>query len=285
MKAPDRKGSAAPAGTRSEAEVIASRQNRRLQVFRQLARDAQFRREAGLFVCDGEKLLQEALRSGAEVDTVLWREARPEYPAFPHEALLSAELFDYVSPMKNSPGPLFTVRMPETDPGLTVDQRPAADRRPVADGETHSVPSHVLVLEGVQDPGNVGTVLRTADAFGMDCIILLEGCADVYAPKTVRATMGAIFRQKVLQMTREELAVFCAANGLKLYAAALSDRAADVRETSLHHAAVCVGSEGRGLSPELRALCAGEVIVPMRGAAESLNAAVASAILMWEMVR
>jgi TrmH family RNA methyltransferase len=144
---------------------------------------------------------------------------------------------------------------------------------------------HVLVLEGVQDPGNVGTILRTADAFSINCVVLLEGCADVYAPKTVRSTMGAVFRQFICELPLEELPAFCRNRGLKLYGAALSDRAKDVRTLPLRNAAVCVGSEGRGLSRELLGLCDGEVIIPMRGPAESLNAAVAAAVLMWEMTR
>lgn len=249
-------------------ETVTSRQNRRVRELRELCRDGDFRRREGLYVCDGDKLLQEARRSGARVQTVFWKGGRPEgLPAFQDEVLLSEDLYDYVSPMKNSPGPLFTVQMPEA-------------------GETASSPvTSVLVLEGVQDPGNVGTVLRTADAFGVSAVILLEGCADLYAPKTVRATMGAIFRQRVLQMKREALPEFCKRNELPLYAAALSENARDIWELSLHRAAVCVGSEGSGLSRELRDLCGGEVIIPMRGAAESLNAAVAAAILMWEMTR
>lgn len=257
-------------------EIITSRQNRRIQTLRELSRDAELRRKTGLYVCDGEKLLTEALRSGADVETVLWKESRIEsFPEFEYEALLAEALFDYASPLKNSPGPLFTVRMPQLAGYAAEDSRkeaaPAGER--------------ILVLEGVQDPGNVGTVLRTADAFGIDCMVLLEGCADVYAPKTVRAAMGAVFRQKVLQMSREGLAAFCRGKGIKLYAAALSTRARDVREVSLRNAAVCVGSEGSGLSRELLNLCDGEVIIPMCGAAESLNAAVAAAILMWEMCR
>ena len=218
-------------------EIIKSRQNQRIQTVRELSRNAELRRRTGLCVCDGEKLLAEALRSGSEVESVFWKESR------------------------------------------IGNQADAGELQPSRNGEC------VLVLEGVQDPGNVGTVLRTADAFGVDIVVLLEGCADVTAPKTVRSTMGAIFRQRVLQMNREELLPFCRGRGLKLYAAALTERAGDVREVTLRNAAVCVGSEGRGLSRELLDLCDGEVIIPMRGAAESLNAAVAAAILMWEMCR
>ena len=251
-------------------ETLTSRQNRRVQLLRALSRDGALRRSEGLYVCDGEKLLQEALRSGAQVETVFWKGTRPEgFPPFPEEVLLTEALFAYVSPLGNSPGPLFTVRIPDMKDG----------------GTEPAELSSVLVLEGVQDPGNVGTVLRTADAFGLDAVVLLEGCADLFSPKTVRAGMGAVFRQPVLQMSREALPGFCRARGLRLYGAALSEKALDVREVPLRHAAVCIGSEGSGLSTELRALCDGEVIIPMRGKAESLNAAVAAAVLMWEMTR
>ena len=247
-------------------EELRSRQSARVRFFRELVRDADFRRENGLYLCDGEKLLQEALRSDAEICHVVWREKRTdEYGAFEKEYLVSAELFDYISPMKNSPGPLFSVRM-----------------KPDAASEK---PERVLLLEEIQDPGNVGTILRTADAFDVDAVILLEGCADVYAPKTVRAGMGAVFRQTVLRMALEEAVAYCRAHGLPLYGAALSPRARDLRELRLDRSAVAIGSEGHGLSAELLSQCDGELIIPMSGAAESLNAGVAAAIVMWEMCR
>ena len=179
--------------------------------------------------------------------------------------LAPAELFDYASPMQNSPGPLFTV----------------AIRGCAKPGKL----SNAIVLEGVQDPGNVGTVIRTANAFGMDAVILTGACADLYHPKTVRASMGAIFRQTVLEMDRAFLSPFLKEQGLPLYAAALDERAVDVREVSLRHAAVAVGSEGRGLSAELIAMSDQTVIIPMGPDSESLNAAVAAAVIMWEACR
>ncbi|MCR5137582.1 MAG: RNA methyltransferase [Oscillospiraceae bacterium] len=247
-------------------EKLSSRQNGRIRHIRELASSAELRHQENCFLCDGEKLLVEALRSGAEIESVFWRGNRMNtYPAFPEETLLTDELFDYVSPMKNSPGPLFTVRCRET--------------------AFQEKLSCALVLEGVQDPGNVGTVLRSADAFGTDAVILLEGCADLYAPKTVRATMGAIFRQNAVMMKREQLPGFCSSHGLRLLGAALSANARSVKEISLRHTAVAIGSEGRGLSRELLDLCEETVIIPMCGEAESLNAAVAASVLMWEMRR
>ena len=148
-----------------------------------------------------------------------------------------------------------------------------------------AAPRRVMVLEGVQDPGNVGTVLRTASAFGIDLVVLLGGCADLYHPKTVRATMGAVFRQPVWQTDLAGLEKALADWGLPLYGAALTDSARDVRSLPMAGLAVAVGSEGSGLTPALLSLCQGQVIIPMAPWSESLNAAVAAAVLMWEMVR
>lgn len=247
-------------------ERLTSRKSAVIRAFRDLARSSAAREEKGLFLCDGQKLLQEALRSGASVETVLWKENRAaNLPPFPQEALLPADLFDYVSPMANSPGPLFSVRM-------------------LSAPDLYKV-SRVLALEELQDPGNVGTVLRTADAFGVDLVVLLEGCADLYAPKTVRASMGAVFRQAAVRMDAEAFISFCREKNLPLWGAALTDTARDLRSLPLDPAAVLIGSEGHGLSRELLRACDGEIIIPMSGEAESLNAAIAAAIVMWEMQR
>ncbi len=247
-------------------ERLTSRKSAVIRAFRDLARSSAAREEKGLFLCDGQKLLQEALRSGASVETVLWKENRAaDLPPFPQEALLPADLFDYVSPMSNSPGPLFSVRMPSA-PDLYKVRR-------------------VLALEELQDPGNVGTVLRTADAFGVDLVVLLEGCADLYAPKTVRASMGAVFRQAAVRMDAEAFISFCREKNLPLWGAALTDTARDLRSLPLDPAAVLIGSEGHGVSRALLRACDGEISIPMSGEAESLNAAVAAAIVMWEMQR
>ena len=244
--------------------AISSRQSAVIQAFRKLERDSAYRKACGQFSADGGKLLREALRSGAEIETVLWKEKRDEsFPVFPNEYLLPPDLFDYVSSQKNSPGPLFTVSFSESS--------------------FPSKPKQVLVLEGIQDPGNLGTILRTAEAFDIDGVILLEDCADPYSPKAVRATMGAVFRPRFRLMDRSTVSDFCREKGLPLWGAALRDDAVDILKVNLNHAAVAIGSEGRGLSKELLACCDGSLIIPMRGISESLNASVAAAVVLWEM--
>lgn len=245
-------------------EQITSRKNAYVRHVRQLAADGAYRREAGEYLCDGRKTLHEALAFGARVTSILWKERAEEGDwGEAVQYLAPKELFDYASPMVSSPGPLFTV-------AIRGCGKPGRLRR-------------ALILEGVQDPGNVGTVIRTANAFGIDAVILTGDCADLYQPKTVRSTMGAIFRQTVLQMPLSELPAFLRGQGLPLYGAALAAEAEDVRALSLAHAAVAVGSEGKGLSGELLSLCEKKIILPMRPDSESLNAAVAASVLMWEM--
>lgn len=247
-------------------EHITSRKDALIRRFRRLGREREYRAECGEFLCDGEKLLGEALQNGAEITGVLYREksASAQLPGIP-AAAAADEVFDFASPLVNSPGPLFTVK-------LRPVPSPAAPRR-------------VLVLESVQDPGNVGTVLRTAAALGTELVILTGESADPWNPKTVRAAMGALFRQPLLRLPLEELGNRLREWELPLYGAALLPESVDVRTVSLRRAAVAVGNEGNGLSGELLDMCDKKVIIPMTAGSESLNAAVAAALLMWEMAR
>ncbi len=246
-------------------ESLTSRKNQYIQHLRKLASDSGYRAEQGEYVLDGEKLLREALECGAAVTSVLW--SGEAGFAVPGADMYSAprELVEYASPLKNAPGPVFTVKIP-------VQQIPARLDR-------------VIVLENVQDPGNVGTVIRTANALGIDAVALVGNCASVFGAKTARASMGALFRQCVLELTQDELCALLEERKLPLYGAALSTRARDVREIDLSRCAVAIGSEGQGLSKSLLSVCAGEVIIPMEPGSESLNAGVAAAVMMWEMCR
>jgi TrmH family RNA methyltransferase len=140
----------------------------------------------------------------------------------------------------------------------------------------------MLILDGIQDPGNVGTILRTADALDVP-VVLLEGCADPYSHKTVRASMGAVFRTPVLQSNWEAVRQACAEAEIPVAVTALSDRAKDLRQADLKNMAVIIGSEGRGVRPEILEHADAELIIPMNPHCESLNAAIAAAIVMWQM--
>jgi TrmH family RNA methyltransferase len=249
------------------AALITSRKNKTVQHLRRLGREASYRREQAQYLCDGHKLLREALQSGKKPLCVLWRgEPMFELPEYIEQLCADESVFECVSPMKDSPGPVFTLELPPERPEL--------------------IPGGAIVLENVQDPGNVGTVIRTANALGCANVILVGACADLYSPKTARATMGAVFRQNVLCLgTAAELRSALDKVGLRLYGAALSENAADVRGVRLSGSAVAVGSEGRGLSDELLSVCDGQIIIPMTPGSESLNAAAAAAVLLWESAR
>ena len=250
-----------------DVQRLTSRKNPVIVRLRALCADAAFRRAEGEYVCDGGKLLAEALEKKAAITSVLWKERAQSLAPLEgvRQYVAPEELFDYVSPMKNSPGPLFTLRIPA--------------------GEAESVFERALLLENVQDPGNVGTLIRTAAAMGVDTVLLCGACADVYSPKTARATMGAVFRERLVHTDAVGAKALCVKNGLPLYGAALSERACDIRSLDLRRAVVAIGSEGRGLSEELLSLCDGELIIPMSAGSESLNAASAGTVVLWEMTR
>ena len=128
----------------------------------------------------------------------------------------------------------------------------------------------------------MGTILRTADALQVP-VVLLEGCADPYSHKVVRSSMGAVFRAPVIQTTWAEAKAACEQAGIPVGVTALSDRAKDLRKSDLRQMAVVIGSEGRGVRKEILETADAELIIPMNPRCESLNAAIAASIVMWEM--
>lgn len=246
-------------------ETITSRQNPLFQKIRKLNSSNSFRRQQGLFVCEGPKLLAEAVKWGARVE---WAVKLPEFELPSSLACRVVEtredvlrsLADTMMPQKV----LFACALPDT----ALPDKLEGGR--------------YLVLDGVQDPGNIGTIWRTADAFGAAGLILTGPCGEPFAPKTVRASMGACFRLPVWKGERRAVAELLAQSGIPLYATALREDTEDVRTVDLSRAAVVIGSEGRGISEELLAQCAKTLKIPMEERCESLNAAVAAAVVLWE---
>lgn len=259
-------------------EYITSRQNPICTHFRKLASSRAYREETGEMLCDSPKLLEEASLWGQRVHTVLYTQG-VELPAYDdwatREIQVTESVMESVSPMKTPQGVVFSCAA--SDHRLPEEWK----REP----ERYLTWRRCLVLDRVQDPGNVGTILRTADAFDCGPVFLLPGCADVNNPKTVRAAMGVHFRRCIYQCTLEELAALLEKADIPMYAAALGEDAADLRELDLSSAAVVIGSEGRGVSPQVLERCAGRLKIPMSRRCESLNAAVAAAVILWEMGR
>lgn len=254
---------------------IESRENSLIKRIVRLSGDRKYRRDMREMVCEGGKMLGEALSSGIEIHDVLVADDAEVSMEDLHRAqqqgakLYScpASLIQKVSNVKTPQGIVFSCE------------------RPVSGLETLRGTSRLMVLEGLQDPGNLGTIIRTADAFALDGIILCEGCVDPTSPKVVRATMGAAFRLPIAAATIEETAEFLKTQQLPLYATALSEKSVPLTSVDLHRAAVLIGNEGRGITKKAASLSNQLIIIPMEGRAESLNASVAASIIMYEMSR
>lgn len=252
--------------TDMKREIITSKHNSLLVHTKKLLTSRSHRERSGQFAADGTKLLEEAAKWFPGLQTVLVQEGVEicDLPDHVRVVEISEQLMRDVSQMEAPQGAIFVCAIPE--------QAQAA----VVPGS--------LLLDGIQDPGNLGTILRTADALGVP-VTLLEGCADIWNPKTVRATMGAVLRSVPQRMSREAAVESCRAQNIPLLATAMSADAMDLRQVELAQAAVVIGSEGQGVSQELFDAADGKIIIPMEEKCESLNAAIAAAIVMWQMKR
>ncbi len=232
-----------------------------------------YRDRSGLYLIEGENLLDEAIRNHVRIETVLVREDCQK--ALPPEAadkafLLDARLFDKLAQTVTSQGILAVVAKAE-----------------VRKEDFIGLPgSNFIVLDRLQDPGNIGTILRTADAAGYRLAILMKETADVYAPKVVRAATGSLFRMPVVSMaSTEELVEFTRAAGKKLTATCLDAQRCYYDEDLTHDIALVIGNEGSGVAPALIESSELRIKIPMQGNIESLNAAVAAGVLMYEAMR
>ena len=242
---------------------ITARKNPLLQQVRKLLSSRKAREEAGLFVCDGTKLLEEAVRWWPGLDTVILSDGvEAQVPEQVRLIRVPSDVMESVSPMQTPQGALFLCRLPEQTPFVPKEG--------------------MLILDGIQDPGNLGTILRTADALDVP-VALLEGCADPYSHKTVRASMGAVFRRPVVRTTWQQVRRACVDAGIAVAVTALTDTAEDIRGAELSRMAVVIGSEGQGVRPQILEEADRALIIPMNPHCESLNAAVAAAIVMWQM--
>lgn len=258
--------------------LISSRDNPQIKRAARLAASSRSRRENGLFVVEGSRLCLDALRSGLPVETLFYTaEGARRYP-------------EAVEEIKGKAAAVF-----ETEPSAFGKISDTATPQGVlclcaipgrAELEEINPRGRYAALERIADPANLGAMARTAEALGLDGLILSPDCCDPYAPKVLRAGMGALFRVPLF-LTED----FCGAlaglrkKGMALYAALPRQDATPVTEVRFGPGSVtAVGNEGGGLTRDTIALCR-PVTIPMGGRAESLNAAAAAAILMWEMLR
>ncbi len=245
-------------------EHITSLKNPKVTAWKAL-KDRKGRRESGCFLVEGRKMVEEALASAFDVEAVLVQEgvSFPDGLTMPVYEL-PAHVLAAVCDTKTPQGIAAVVRMKEQS----------------------ALGKHIVVLDGVQDPGNVGTIIRTADAAGLDGVLLSTQCADVFSPKVLRATMGSIFRMNL--RTTDDLPgelTKLREKGYSILSSQLDGTPFYEREKVAEQFALVIGNEGNGVSEQVQQTATHRVRLPMRGGAESLNAAIAAAIMMYELMR
>ena len=253
-------------------ELIRSRDNPRVKLWSRICADARARRELGLCIVEGAHLVGDCLRSGVSVVSMLVAE----------DSVDDSEIARQLQATSAS-----TYALPRAVMGkiLDADSTPriaAVIRTPDANIDLATTRSCVF-LDGIQDPGNVGGILRTAAAFGAECVVLGPGCADPWSPKVLRAGMGGHFSISLLQT--EDLAGTVLQFGGKVFSTAVSGGQELSTCVLAGRVGWVFGSEGAGVSAQVQAHCAVAVTVPMRGAMESLNVAACAAICLYEQSR
>ena len=250
-------------------ETITSLKNPKVQAWKSL-KDKKGREEHHAFLVEGPKMVREALASGLKVKALLLREdfigdigtgsGQENIPRY----ILPGHVFSTVCDTKTPQG-IAAV--------LDLETKPASGQR-------------LLALDGVQDPGNVGTIIRTADAAGFNGVLFSRECADLFSPKVLRATMGSVFRlgfsfPSSLPEALEELKK----KGYSVLSSQLDGEPFYERSNVAPSFVLVIGNEGNGISDEVKAVATHRLCLPMRGGAESLNAAVAAGIMMYDLTR
>lgn len=260
--------------------MIESVQNPAVKEVKKLLSHAKYRNQMQQFCIEGLRLCMDALASGVCIQSLFYtsqakEKHRQEVEALAHRAEKSFEVtqkvFLSIADTQAPQGILCVCSM--------LDKCRLVDKM--------NKKGLFLALEHIQDPGNLGTILRSAEAFGLDGVLLSQDCCDPYSPKVLRGSMGAVFRLP-LELAVEFQQVLCAFRDASLpVCAAVPDRTAlSVTGFSFQQGGVMViGNEGNGLTEETLSCCTHRVTIPMRGHAESLNASIAASILLWEMVR
>ena len=255
--------------------MITSAQNQKIQEVRKLAAKRKEREASGRYIIEGVRLVEEALGRADDCCYLLYSE--------PLTARAEKLVRDFrkkgVSVEEITPQLMDSIAGTESPQGVLAVMR--AVSLPIPEK-----PDFLLIADGLQDPGNLGTLFRTAAAAGADGVLLMPGCADVYNPKVIRSGMGTHFRLPIRQMEWDEAEAYLrAVPGMRILAADL-DGAVSCWKTDLRGpVALIIGSEGNGPCDRALSLADGRILIPMPGAVESLNAGIAAGILIFEVVR
>ncbi len=258
-------------------DIIKSKDNKTIKYIGKLISSSKYRREEQRFVVEGVRLCEEALKNNAEISYLVYScSASKKYSDIINklskcsETTLCVEdrIFSTLSDTKTPQGVLCVVK--------TLDKQTHFD--------TIRKNGIILALDNIQDPSNLGTILRSADALGISLVVLSLDCCDVYSPKVTRGSMGAVFR--IPFYITPDLAQFIEEfnNYGTSYACVLDDTAVTVNAVKFEAPVLSViGNEGNGVSQKVIDACCKKLYIPMHNNAESLNAAVAASIIMWEM--
>jgi TrmH family RNA methyltransferase len=248
--------------------IIESNQNKIIKEVNSLKAKKE-RDKTGLFILEGKRLVDEIPNSW-EIKYLLKAESYSEYINFENVYTVKDSLFEKISETVNPQGILAVCHIKEFDV-TNVD---------------YSNSPFFVVLENVTDPGNMGTLIRTADAAGADGIFLSKGCVDIYNPKVIRATMGSIFHLPIYRnLNLMDLMEDFKNNNVKTLAAHLKGTSTPYKVDMTTACAVIIGNEANGLSDEISEMASDLVKIPMPGKAESMNAGIAGGILIYEAVR
>lgn len=254
--------------------MITSTSNPQVKHLLQLQKKSKVRNEENVFVVEGLRMFVEVPKDRVEkvyVSESFYNKKKQEFSweKFPLE-ILSDSVFKHVSDTQTPQGVLCIVKQKQHDLDTLLDiENP-----------------HFMVLDNLQDPGNMGTIIRTAEGAGVDAVFMSKDCVDIYNPKTIRSTMGSIYRMPTIYIedTVELLELF-SKKGIKSYAAHLDGKNSYDKEDYRFGTAILIGNEGNGLREEVSKNADIWVRIPMEGQVESLNAAIAASVLMFEVAR
>jgi len=254
--------------------MIISTSNAQVKRLLQLQKKSKARNEEGVFLVEGLRMFAEVPKERVKkvyISETLYNKKKQELDLekFPVEIMTDA-VFQYVSDTKTPQGILCVVKQKEynMDEVLNIEN------------------PHFMVLDNLQDPGNLGTIVRTSEGAGVNAVFLSKESVDIYNPKTIRSTMGSIYRMPVIYVDDLlELLREFKKRGIKSYAAHLDGKNTYDKEDYASGTAILIGNEGNGLRDEVSDAADVWVRIPMEGQVESLNAAIAASILMFEVYR
>ena len=273
-------------------EIITSRQNPQVRWVCSLA-DKKRRKQSGMFRFDGIKLLREAIRFCADIEAVFLRDP----VSFEVNELISEGIrkgvIDEEKVIQVSDSVFEKISEESSPEGIVTVSRVLSELHSYAEPcnihEQIKVTDRLLIAESLRDPGNLGTIMRSCAALGIDKLILSSDSAELYNSKTVRAAMGALFRLRTITVDHNKMSTLVSVlreGGRRVFAAALCDGAEKIGDMSLRSGdCFVIGNEGHGISSDVIAACDGTAIIPMTEGSESLNAAAAAAICVWETVK